>query len=163
YGVVSGMNPDGQNRGIATLPGGVPIYRTVNGVTKLVGAIGVFFPGPDGFATHEQGFVPGIGQSTYDRTNAPRVLEAEFIAIAAIAPVLAGLNSQITTPAVPGVNLLAGGQGRIDLVGIKLEIYGPHSTVNRPGEFALLAAVGNVVGRGNANSGADQRIDPNIN
>ena len=36
-------------RGIATLPGGVPLYK--NG--KLVGGIGVFFPGTTGFATEE--------------------------------------------------------------------------------------------------------------
>src|SRR5207253_2548447 len=41
YGFVSGLMPNAQSRGIATLPGGIPVYK--NG--QLVGGIGVFFPG----------------------------------------------------------------------------------------------------------------------
>ena len=78
YGVQSGFVPHAQSRGIATLPGGIPLYK--NG--ELVGGIGVFFPGPDGYATFEQGFVAGIGQSSEQRLNAPKVLESEWIAFA---------------------------------------------------------------------------------
>ena len=64
---------------MGTLPGGIPLYK--NGI--LVGGIGVFFPGPNGYATYEQGFVPNIGQTSLQRTNAPLELEAEWIAFAA--------------------------------------------------------------------------------
>ena len=40
----------GQSRGIATLPGGIPLLRRT---ATLVGGIGVFFPGKTGFATEE--------------------------------------------------------------------------------------------------------------
>ena len=49
YGQVTGILPTAQARGIATLPGGVPIYK--NG--QEVGGIGVFFPGTTGYATEE--------------------------------------------------------------------------------------------------------------
>ena len=42
FAQVTGFDPAAQSRGIATLPGGIPLYK--NGV--LVGGIGVFFPGP---------------------------------------------------------------------------------------------------------------------
>ena len=64
YGFQSGLFPEAQSRGIATLPGGVPLFRDTNGDgigDFLVGGIGVFFPGPEGFATYEQGFVAGAG------------------------------------------------------------------------------------------------------
>ena len=48
-GSQSGLLPAAQNRGIATLPGGIPIFK--NG--QVVGGIGVFFPGKTGFATEE--------------------------------------------------------------------------------------------------------------
>ena len=53
YGLQSGKLPTAQGRGIATLPGGMPLYKD----GTLVGGIGVFFPGPNGFASYEQGFV----------------------------------------------------------------------------------------------------------
>ena len=85
YGTQSGLFPAAQSRGIATLPGGIPLYRDTNadGVGDfLVGGVGVFFPGPDGTADFEQGFVAGVGQTEAQRTNAPKVLEAELIAVA---------------------------------------------------------------------------------
>jgi hypothetical protein len=44
YGLISGLDPTAQPRGIGTLPGGIPIYLNNN----LVGGIGVFFPGTTG-------------------------------------------------------------------------------------------------------------------
>ncbi|MFM7594329.1 MAG: hypothetical protein ACKO85_21260, partial [Isosphaeraceae bacterium] len=44
WGYATGKYPQGQARGIATLPGGIPIYK--NGA--IVGGIGVFFPGETG-------------------------------------------------------------------------------------------------------------------
>lgn len=131
YGVASGLLPTAQSRGIATLPGGIPLYRNLgSGVYDLVGGIGVFFPGvpgtPDyGFATYEQAFVPGIGQTESQRTNAPLVREAEYIALVA-----SGGSSQAAAQAgdTRFFNPATGFDfpfGRIDLVGITLEGVGP--------------------------------------
>jgi uncharacterized protein GlcG (DUF336 family) len=141
YGFTSGLMPSAQSRGIATLPGGVPLYR--NGL--LVGGIGVFFPGPDGYATHEQGFIAGIGQSSLDRTNAAKVLEAEFIAFAA-----AGGSSEagLYIPTTPGYTLPDLNDGRIDLVGITLEVIGP---LNLKLGVPALLDVGRRVGPGVVN------------
>ncbi len=136
WGFVSGLAPTQQSRGIATLPGGVPLFRDsdtdadLTGDT-LVGGIGVFFPGPAGTADFEQGFVPG--QSTLERLNAPRVLEAEFIALAAAGGSIGAATFPTPVPEavvgplggvapVPGIDLPF---GNITLVGIELEIVGP--------------------------------------
>ena len=159
YGVQSELLPYAQSRGLATLPGGIPLYKDGN----LVGGIGVFFPGPDGFATYEQGFVPGIGQTSEQRLNASRVLEAEWIAFAAAGgSSLAGaaVGNLGTTTAVPPVEGFDLPFGRIDLVGITLEIYGPNASQAFPRKgTATLLAVGQSVGQGNPASGANQAID----
>jgi uncharacterized protein GlcG (DUF336 family) len=126
YGYASGVLTTAQSRGIATLPGGIPLYR--NG--DLVGGIGVFFPGPKGYATFSQGFVAGVGQTESERTNASRILEAEAIAFGA-AGGSSGAGASVGTvdgvPPLPGFDLPF---GRIDLVGITLEIYGPIAGVD---------------------------------
>jgi uncharacterized protein GlcG (DUF336 family) len=131
YGWDSQLNLSTQSRGIATLPGGVPLMRLdpVTNNREVVGGVGVFFPGSFGTADFEQGFVPGIGQTEEQRNNAPLVLQSEWIAFAAaggidIAPV--GTIGGIAP--VPGIGLPA---GRIDLVGITLEIFGPGNTVTQ--------------------------------
>lgn len=169
YGVTSGILPHARPRGIATLPGGIPLYKTVPGAKSpvVVGGIGVFFPGPDGFATHEQAFEFGVRQSTYDRTNAPRVLEAEWIAFAAacgspMASATIGVNALVGDLAtVPCPDDYKGGLpfGRIDLVGITLEIYGPNATTARPQPgIVTLLAKGAEVGLGDPSSGKDQIV-----
>jgi len=119
YGFASQRLPDAQARGISTLPGGIPLYKE----GSLVGGIGVFFPGPDGYATHEQGFVAGVGQTELARTNAPQVLEAEWIAFAA-----AGGSSAAgaTVGELEGVPPLAGAvlpaiRGDLDFPGIAFD------------------------------------------
>ena len=127
YGFVSGRLPTAQARGIATLPGGVPIYRDTNADGKgdtIIGGIGVFFPGDDGTALFEQGYAPG--QTEFARTNAPKSLEAEFIAVAAAG----GSNgaSRFAAAAKPGNHPVADLDipfGRLDLVGIQLQVVGP--------------------------------------
>ena len=157
YGFQSQRLVTAQSRGIATLPGGIPLYK--NG--HLVGGIGVFFPGPKGYATYEQGFVGGIGQTAYARTNAPKVLEAEWIAYAAAGGSAQGgfaVGSLNGIPALPGYSLPF---GRIDLVGVTLEIFGPHpTTTNRRTGIQTLRAVAQQVGVGNPNSGANQFVTP---
>jgi uncharacterized protein GlcG (DUF336 family) len=53
--------------------------------------------------------------------------------------------------------------GRIDLVGITLEIFGPHPTqFNRRSGVETLLAVGASVGTGSATSGLNQLVDPGL-
>lgn len=157
YGFQSKILVTAQSRGIATLPGGIPLYK--NG--RMVGGIGVFFPGPDGYATFEQNFVANAGQTSYQRTNAPRVLEAEWIAFAAAggsSAANAKVNAINGVPALTGYDLPF---GRIDLVGVTLEIFGPHPTrSNRLSGVQTLLNVGASVGVGSPDSGADQFVDP---
>jgi uncharacterized protein GlcG (DUF336 family) len=139
------MQPKAQSRGIATLPGGIPLYK--NGV--LVGGIGVFFPGKTGFATEENSSL----SATFDPSKPDRSLEAEYIAFAA-AGGSSGANASVGTingiPAVPGFDLPA---GRIDLVGITLDIFGPEG-VKGP---QILLNVGRTLGVGPVN-GIDRQV-----
>src|SRR6056297_266299 len=135
FGEQSGIDPSAVPRGVATLPGGIPLYKVGAMGPNLVGGIGVFFPGEDGFATHEQGFVFGQGQSEKQRTNADRVLEAEYAAFVASAGAgivakqsafrrdIADINHRLAR--LDGFVAL---NARIDLVGLTLEIYGPTPT-----------------------------------
>ena len=159
YGFTSGLAPNAQARGIATLPGGLPLYRifdqdplspTFQQLVGLdvVGGIGVFFPG----TTDIDGAGPGhIGDATFEqnypnaqtetaRTNAPKVLEAEYAALFAIGGGMFG-----------GLNLATdrffGGDfpipfGRIDLVGITLQIIGPTPGVSG---VRTIEAIGNKI------------------
>jgi uncharacterized protein GlcG (DUF336 family) len=118
YGVVSGLMPTAQNRGIATLPGGIPIVKS----GQVVGGIGVFFPGTTGFATEEN----SSAGTTFDPTKPDRTLEAEYIAFAAVGGSSAAgfsFGRLGDAPALPaGFDLPF---ARIDLVGITLDLFGP--------------------------------------
>lgn len=161
YGVVSGKLPTAQSRGIATLPGGIPLYRpTGSGTSDLVGGIGVFFPGTKGYASFEQGFVGGVGQTEAQRTNASRVLEAEYIALVAAG----GSNTAAAEAGDPrfSVGEIAGCPkvfdlpfGRIDLVGITLEIIGPIAGIDG---VRQLVNFGSTLGTGDPNSGSNQQV-----
>ena len=130
YGVAAGFMTTGQGRGIATLPGGIPLFKRdpddMN-KPKLVGGIGVFFPGPDGYATFEQNFQHAVDraaagkkpQTTNERLNAPLVKQAEYMAFAAAG----GVGSIAGIPLPTGYVVPT---GRIDLAGITLESVGPH-------------------------------------
>lgn len=169
YGFVSGRKLDARPRGIATLPGGIPLYKADpdTGAPAVVGGIGVFFPGSGGYATYEQSFVAGVGQSELERNNAPKVLEAEWIAFAAAcgssgAAATIGVDASVGeldgVPCPKGYDLPF---GRIDLVGITLEIYGPNPTTAHPQPgIVTLLSVGAAVGVGDATSGADQIVVP---
>jgi uncharacterized protein GlcG (DUF336 family) len=155
FGFVSGWMPDAQSRGMATLPGGIPLYELDDlGRPTLVGGIGVFFPGLDGFATHEQAFDENdLNQGEFDRTNAPLVLEAEYIAAVAANAITDTPNS---VPPVPDFFFPL--KGRIDLAGITLEIIGS----NASGGLKQVKKVGEKLGPApNGNSGiADQWLSP---
>jgi uncharacterized protein GlcG (DUF336 family) len=134
FGTVSGLKPGAQARGLATLPGGIPIIKN----NQAVGGLGVFFPGKTGYATEENS---ALG-TTYDPTKPDRSLEAEFIAFAT----LGGTNSDgtkgpqdaaapfpFTGPLGDAPALPAGFENglpfaRVDLVGITLNLYGPGGT-----------------------------------
>ena len=172
YGFASGRMLNAQSRGIATLPGGLPIYR---GLLDVVGGIGVFFPGTlngagtvhvagrsfnqgsevrMGDASFEQGFFDPTIKTEGDRVNkAPKVLEAEFIALYAIG---GGKGGGLTS-----TDRFTGGDfpipfGRIDLVGITLQIIGPVPGITG---VRIVESVGKSLGLGTGvNSGADQKV-----
>jgi uncharacterized protein GlcG (DUF336 family) len=166
YGFTSGRLMTAQSRGIATLPGGIPLYRGFD----VVGGIGVFFPGTTGArsllgtATFEQNFKPGISQSEAQRTNAPKVLEAEYIAFAAAGGATFGglsASDKIGTITDADGNVLAAVPfvlpfGRIDLVGITLQIIGPTAGISG---VRTVEAVGAKLGVGH-NTGANQFVTP---
>lgn len=174
YGFASGLAPTQQARGIATLPGGIPLFRDTdaNGTgDTLVGGIGVFFPGPDGYATYEQGFDPTKFQTATELTNSPLSLEAEVIALAAAGGSLGASSVDCDPPAatfgaiagIPPVEDLDLPFGNITLVGIELEVIGPTPGIQGVREtvsFAHSLGQGTVNGTDQqVNSGGDTTID----
>ena len=155
YGFESGLLTGAQGRGIATLPGGIPLFK--NG--QVVGGIGVFFPGKTGFATEENS---ALG-FTHDPTKPDQSLEAEWIAYAAAGGTVTSVTRGIEPLPVGdlnGVPLPAGfglPVGRIDLVGITLDIFGPGGKDG----IEVLKTVGAGVGRGSPDDGADQLVAAN--
>lgn len=137
-----------QGRGVATLPGGIPIYRA----GTLAGGIGVFFPGKTGYATEENS---SLG-STFDPTKPDRSLEAEYIAFAA-AGGSSGAHRNFGTingvPLPPGFDLPF---GRIDLVGITLDVFGPGGNEG----IRRLMDFGRLLGVGNPDSGVNRPVTP---
>jgi uncharacterized protein GlcG (DUF336 family) len=143
YGVQSNRVPYAQSRGIGTLPGGEPIYLNGN----LVGGLGVFFPGPNGYASYEQGFAPG--QTTSQRTSAPLELLAEWMAFAAVggsAGVGAAVGAINGVPTIPGLGIPDSPSATIYLAGIALPTFGP---IAGPLGLQQLLAVGQSAGAGN--------------
>jgi uncharacterized protein GlcG (DUF336 family) len=141
-----------QARGIGTLPGGVPLFK--NG--QLVGGIGVFFPGTTGYATAENSSL----SATYNPKLPDRSLEAEFIAFFAAGGSSAGganfENAIGNAPAAPaGFDLP---NGRIDLAGITLDIYGPGGVQGIGNTVAEGERLG--IGKGDPNSNATNVLNP---
>lgn len=149
YGLISGLQPKATARGIGTLPGGIPIFK--NGA--VVGGIGVFFPGTTGFATAENSV---LNDSLYNPHLPDRSLEAEYIAFAALN---GSKTAGVTYGAIAGIPPVAGVDlpfGRIDLVGITLDIFGPGG---REGVYNL-ARYGKRFTTGDPNNGTNVPIDP---
>jgi uncharacterized protein GlcG (DUF336 family) len=174
---------DAVARGIATMPGGLGIYRL--GTNEVVGGIGVFFPGPDGFATFEQGFVPSASQTRADRLNAPKALEAEVIALFTLLPVslpnggsplapltvtltpanvlarAGGLKGAIPLTLAKAQNLVnrVNAAARINLGGIAVQTFGPQAgPLGVAALFQLYTALNRPVS-GTVN-GTDQPVAP---
>jgi uncharacterized protein GlcG (DUF336 family) len=149
YGAAIGVAPKEQSRGIGTLPGGIPIYK----YNDEVGGIGVFFPGTTGYADEENSQL----STTFNPSKPDRSLEAEYIAYAAVGGARnAGYPKEGPIAGVPlpaGFGLPA---GRIDLVGITLDVFGPGG--NRGPRN--LNTLGEQFKPGNPNSGSDQAVAP---
>ena len=143
YGFISGIEPDAKPRGIATLPGGVPLYK--NGI--LVGGIGVFFPGDTGFANEEN----SVLSADYDPTRPDLAQVAEYVAFAAAGGSSAAGASIGTIAGVPPVTGFDLPSGRIDLAGVTLDIFGPGGTQGARN----LVAFGATLGTGDPTSGAN--------
>ncbi|MFM9058164.1 MAG: hypothetical protein ACKOSQ_03385, partial [Planctomycetaceae bacterium] len=157
-GSQQGQPPQPLARGISTMPGGVGIYRAIpagasaaDKLNALVGGIGVFFPGRDGTASFEQGFVASANQTRTQRLNAPKALEAELDALVAVSPLVVPgaptpqLSLAVAPPAIlnrigppPAIPLTTLSQlqslvdrvntaARINLGGIALQSFGPQA------------------------------------
>ena len=132
YGAVgsqAGQPPQPIARGIATLPGGIAIYRA--GTNEVIGGLGVFFPGKDGTASFEQGFVATDKQTRQNRLNAPKALEAELIALETLLPINVGKPAVVDVPLV-SPTLATITLAPADIIaragGIKLPLTAPRST-----------------------------------
>ena len=152
YGFQSGLKPTAQSRGIGTLPGGIPIYKAdALGALHVVGGIGVFFPGKTGYATEENSTL----SSTFDASKPDRSLEAEWIAFAAVGGTTVSVDGTppLTVGALGGVAAPAGlglPTGRLDLVGIQLDVFGLGGAFQGAQQLQFTAAT---VGRGSPNDG----------
>ncbi len=170
YGYISGLLPDAQARGIGTLPGGIPIIRmmSVSGRAKkqpiLVGGIGVFYPGTTGYATAENS---NLNDSLYNPQKVDLAQVAEAVAAVAVngtsSPAPVGSQSlRFGTiggiPPVKGLNLQP--FGRIDLVGVTLDVLGQHGNQGPSTVLALAKKVG--VGTGNAAAGVNLPVSNDV-
>jgi uncharacterized protein GlcG (DUF336 family) len=148
YGFVSGFAKFAQARGIGTLPGGIPLYKQ----GRLVGGIGVFFPGLTGFATEENSRL----SATFNPALPDRSLEAEYIAFAATggsagAGVRFGPLGGVAP--LPGFDIPAGSP--IYLNGITLDGIGPGGAQGP----ANLFVYGQGLGQKPAPTGTNVRVD----
>jgi hypothetical protein len=126
YGRVTGILPTAQSRGIATLPGGVPLYKKQpgpNGGYALVGGIGVFFPGTTGYATEENSTLNTPALRNKHKADLSQVAEAMAF-IAAGGSFQAGLPFNGPINGAPALPNFTEPFGRIDLVGITLNTFG---------------------------------------
>ncbi len=168
YGFISGLEPDAQARGIGTLPGGIPIQRSVmvNGVKQpiVVGGIGVFYPGTTGYATEENS---ALNDAMFNPKKPDLSVQAELVAAAAVngSSTKTVVGSQSLrfgpldgVPPVPGLDLQP--FGRIDLVGITLDVLGPHG--NMGPTIALRAAKTLKIGTGTAANGVNLPVSNDV-
>lgn len=158
YGQQTGLNPTETSRGIGTMPGGLPIYRA--GTDALIAGIGAFFPGPNGYATFEQNFIPSAAQTREQRFNAPLAIESELIVFETLfvptrlggvaRPAVFGAPQSIVNLAgiAPNQSLqtqinLVNAAARINLGGIALQSFGPQAgPLGIQTLFNLMAALG---------------------
>jgi len=126
YGQITGILPTAQSRGIATLPGGVPLFkRQADGKFAEVGGIGVFFPGTTGYATEENS---KLNTPLLYNPQKPDLSEvAEYMAfVAAGGSKMAGVPLNGPVNGAPALPDFTEPFGRIDLAGITLDLFGGH-------------------------------------
>ena len=124
YGQVTGILPTAQSRGVATLPGGLPLYKKQpDGTFAEVGGIGVFFPGTTGYATAENSTLNTPLLRDKKKPDYSNV--AEYMAfVAAGGSLQAGVPFNGPVNGAPALPNFTEPFGRIDLVGITLNIFG---------------------------------------
>ena len=169
YGYISGLLPDAQARGIGTLPGGLPITRMTSVAGRagkqpvVVGGIGVFYPGTTGFATEENSV---LSDSLYNPGKPDLSQAAEDVALAAV-------NGTSAVSPVGGASLRFGTLGnakqglvgtvrnldlqpfgRIDLVGVTLDVVGQHGNLGPTLVLKSLKILG-YTGKGDPNAGVN--------
>jgi uncharacterized protein GlcG (DUF336 family) len=150
YGQITGILPTAQARGIATLPGGVPIYK--NGA--LVGGIGVFFPGTTGYATEENS--PLNTPLLFDGKKPDYAQIGEYMAlVAAGGSADAGLPMSGPVNGAPALPGFTEPFGRIDLAGITLNLFGPGGLEG----LSHLLNFGAKFGPGDPNNGTNYPVD----
>jgi uncharacterized protein GlcG (DUF336 family) len=148
YGLVSGLLPTAQSRGIGTLPGGIPIYYH----EEVVGGIGVFFPGTTGYASAENSSL-----SAGSNPNLPDLsLEAEWMAYAAVGGSAAAGYPVGTLAGIQPLQGVGLPFGEIDLGGLTLPLFGPEGLQGPQN----LARFGQTLGTGNPNNGVNEPLFP---
>jgi uncharacterized protein GlcG (DUF336 family) len=155
YGQVTGILPTAQSRGIATLPGGVPLYKKpIGGTPALVGGIGVFFPGTTGYATEENSTLNTPALRHHSKPDYSQI--AEYMAfVAAGGSKMAGLPFNGPVNGAPALPDFSEPFGRIDLAGITLSIFGNGGLEG----LKNLLNVGGKFSAGGQAEGTDQPVD----
>ena len=155
YGQVTGILPTAQSRGVATLPGGLPLYKKQpNGQFAVVGGIGIFFPGTTGYATEEN-----------SKLNTPLLYNAHQLDLSEVAEYMAfvaaggssaaGFSFNGTVNGAPALPNFTEPFGRIDLVGITLNLFGGGGLEG----IKNLLTLGSTLGAGSPNNGTDYPVD----
>ena len=125
YGQVTGILPTAQSRGIATLPGGVPLYKNSRRKFAVVGGIGVFFPGTTGLR-HRGELDAQHAARCVTSTSPISRRSAEYMAfVAAGGSKQAGVPLNGPVNGAPALPDFTEPFGRIDLAGITLNLFGP--------------------------------------
>ena len=176
YGFISGLEPDAQARGIGTLPGGLPITRMMTVAGRAgkqpieVGGIGVFYPGTTGYATEENS---NLNDSLYNPNQIDLAQVAEIVAAAAVngtsspSPVgsqslrfgKVGNQTDGFVQPVSGLNLQP--FGRIDLVGVTLDVLGQHGNMGPTNVLNTLKQLG-LQPVGNPNAGVNLPVSNDV-
>jgi uncharacterized protein GlcG (DUF336 family) len=176
YGFISGLEPDAQARGVGTLPGGIPIIREVHVAGRpgtqpvVIGGIGVFYPGTTGYATEENS---QLNDSLYNPNKPDLSAVAEAVAAAAVngsstpTPVgskslrfgVLGNKTDGFVGPVKGLDLQP--FGRIDLVGVTLDVLGPHGNMG-PTLALNYAKSHGFTGTNNPNAGVNLPISNDV-
>ncbi len=151
YGQVTGILPTAQARGIASLPGGLPLYK--NGA--VVGGIGVFFPGTTGFATEENSHLNTPLLRSPHKLDLSQVAEyMGFLAAGGSKQAGFPLSKAFSNaPALPGFSEPF---ARVDAGGITVNFFGGGGAFEG---IKNLLTYGNKIPLGDANDGINEPVN----